>query len=74
MFLLDGVFLLTTEVYLLLRSLVVSGVKLVLGHLKDVILAVVRVLIDILFATGCGVIIFMSCNRVIEGQLLLEMG
>lgn len=67
MFLLDGVFLLTTEVYLLLRSLVISGVKLVLGHLKDVILAVVRVLIDILFATGSGVIIFMSCNRAIEG-------
>ena len=73
MFLLDGVFLLSTEVYLLLRSLMISSVKLVLGHLKSVILAVVRVLINILFAAGSRVIIFVSCNRAIEGQLLLEM-
>ena len=73
MFLLDSVFLLSTEVYLLLRSLMISSVKLVLGHLKSVILAVVRVLINILFSAGSRVIIFMSCNRAIEGQLLLEM-
>ena len=73
MFLLDSVFLLSTEVYLLLRSLVISSVKLVFGHLKSVILAVVRVLINILFAAGSRVIIFMSGNRAIEGQLLLEM-